>query len=121
LTDRVKRITIVLAQWCPHCYPLSLDNARRIARELDVPLRVLDIDFEDQEEIADELVREHGDFDEDYLIPQVFIEYENVAIKHTLTGSPEGVTVTKECWTQFLQSDFYRNLLSSQEQKRVAT
>ncbi len=85
-----------------------------------MPLRVLDIDFEDQEEMADELVREHGDFDEDYLIPQVFIEYENGVVKHILTGCPEGVTVTKECWTQFHQSDFYRRLLGSQKQKHVA-
>jgi len=117
---RVKRITIVLAQWCPHCYPLSLDNARKISKELDVPLRVLDIDFEDQEEEADKLVQEHGDFNEDYLIPQVFFEYENGSVKHVLTGCPEGVTVTKECWTHFLRSDFYADLLEAQKQKRVA-
>jgi hypothetical protein len=88
-----------------------------------VPLRVLDIDFEDQEEMADELVREHGDFDEDYLIPQVFIEYENGVVKHILTGCPEGVTVTKECWTQFLQSDFWtlrnRNMLPFRSSAKV--
>lgn len=66
----MKRITIVLAEWCPHCVPLSLEKSKEMTKALEVPLRVLDIDDSEQEKLADELVLEHGDFTEDYLIPQ---------------------------------------------------
>jgi len=56
------RITIVLAEWCPHCVPLSLEKARQMVKELKVELRVLDIDDPEQEKMADLLVKEHGDF-----------------------------------------------------------
>ena len=54
----LRRISIVLAQWCPHCVPLSLERAQRMARELNVELRVLDIDEADLEKEADMLVKE---------------------------------------------------------------
>ena len=98
----MRRITIVLAQWCPHCVPLSLERAQRMARELNVELRVLDIDPPDQEKEADMLVKEHGDFAEDYLIPQVFIEQDDGSILHIFTGFSEGVQVTSAQMGQFL-------------------
>lgn len=108
----MRRITVVLAQWCPHCVPLSLDRVRQISKELDVPLRVLDIDDPEQESAADKLVKEHGDYVEDYLIPQVFFEDENGAVRHIFTGFSEGVSVTEARWRDFMASKFYRELRS---------
>jgi thiol-disulfide isomerase/thioredoxin len=110
----IERISIVLAQWCPHCVPLSLDNVKRMSKELRVPLRVLDIDDPKLEKVADELVAKYGDDCEDYIIPQVFLEYENGKVQHILTGFSEGVNVTKSKWEDFFKSDFYGNLLREQ-------
>jgi len=84
----LKRITVVLAEWCPHCVPLSLEKGKEMAKALGVPLRVLDIDDPEQEKLADELVLEHGDFTEDYLIPQVFAEYDNKVWNPVFIGFP---------------------------------
>ena len=54
-------VSIVLATWCPHCVPLSLENIKKMSVDLGIPYRVLDIDHEDQCKIADELVRDYGD------------------------------------------------------------
>ncbi len=102
------RITIVLADWCPHCVPLSLEIVQQITRELNTELRVLDIDDPEQERIADQLVKEHGDYAEDYLIPQVFIEGTDGSIRHIFTGFSEGVHVTKARWDDFLTSEYFR-------------
>jgi glutaredoxin len=104
-----RRISIVLADWCPHCVPLSLENAKRMAKELNSELRVLDIDDPEQEKIADELVRDYGDYTEDYIIPQVFIEEEG-KVKHIFTGFSEGVHVTKARWEDLFASSYYREL-----------
>ncbi len=112
----LRRVTIVLAQWCPHCDPLSLEKAQQIAKELNVELRVLDIDKPDQLKAADTLVRDHGDFAEDYLIPQVFIEQEDGSIEHVFTGFSEGIHVTKAKWDDFFASQYYhKDLLGSTE------
>lgn len=114
----VRRVTIVLALWCPHCHPLSLDKARQMAEEMRVELQVLDIDKPDQVTIADELVKEHGDFSEDYLIPQVFVEWEDGRPQHILTGFSEGVDVTRKKWDDFFESHYYReDLLGSARNK----
>jgi len=109
----LRRMTIVLAQWCPHCVPLSLERAQQMAKELKVELRVLDIDKPDLEKAADSLIQEHGDFAEDYLIPQVFIERDDGLIEHVFTGFSEGVHVTSARWTDFFTSQCYRGLLGS--------
>jgi len=96
----IKRVSIVLAQWCPHCVPLSLVYGRRMAGMLEVPVRVLDID--EQLERADSLVRSCGDWCEDYLIPQVFLEYDNGEVKHVFTGFSEAVPVTEARWNSLL-------------------
>jgi thiol-disulfide isomerase/thioredoxin len=114
----IERISIVLAQWCPHCVPLSLENVRRMGKELGVPIRILDIDDAKQERIADELVAKYGDNSEDYIIPQVFLQYKDGSIQHIFTGFSEGVDVTKARWDDFFNSDFYRDLLKEQGRSR---
>jgi glutaredoxin len=106
----MKRLTIVLAEWCPHCVPLSLEKAKQASRELNLPLRVLDIDDPEEEKAADELVKKYGDYAEDYLIPQVFLEDENGAAKHIFTGFSEAVPVTEARWGDLMESAFYKKL-----------
>jgi hypothetical protein len=84
-----------------------------MARELNVELRVLDIDPPDQGKEADRLVKEHGDFAEDYLVPQVFIEQDDGSIQHIFTGFSEGVQVTSAQWDKFFASKYYAGLLKS--------
>ena len=109
----LRRLTIVIAKWCPHCVPLSLEMAERMAKELNVELRVLDIDPPDQMKEADMLVKEHGDFAEDYLVPQVFFEQDDGSIQHIFTGFSEGVQVTSAQWDNFFASKYYTGLLKS--------
>ncbi|MFH0896588.1 MAG: hypothetical protein V1850_00870 [Candidatus Bathyarchaeota archaeon] len=110
----VKGVTIVLAKWCPHCVPFSLSNAKMMAKDLCVPLRVLDIDVPSQLKAADKLVKEHGDWAEDYLIPQVFVEYTDGRFRHLLTGFSEGVSSTEAAWKAFFSSNYYRTLVDEQ-------
>ncbi|HKM75937.1 MAG TPA: hypothetical protein VJZ32_05930 [Candidatus Bathyarchaeia archaeon] len=107
----LSRISVVLADWCPHCVPLSLEKTRQLASGLNVPLRVLDIDDSRQEKIADRLVKEYGDDVEDYLIPQVFLEYDDGTVRHIFTGFSEAVSVTEAKWNDFFKSEFYREEL----------
>lgn len=110
LPARPRRLTVVLAQWCPHCVPLSVRNGRRLARRLAVPLRVLDIDRRREVRIADRLVREHGDASPDYLIPQVFLEWDDGRVDALLTGFSEQVARTAQAWQDLLASDWLRSL-----------
>ena len=107
-----RRISIVLADWCPHCVPLSLENSKRMAKDLNADLRVLDIDDPEQERVADELVKEFGDYCEDYLIPQVFME-EDGKVSHVFTGFSEGVDVTRARWDDIFASRYYRERMKS--------
>lgn len=113
----IKRVTIIFAEWCPHCVPVSLDNAKKMADELGVPLRILDIDVPSQLREADELVENHGDWSDDYTIPQVFVEYESGRITHVFTGFPEGVSVTANGWKEFFSSSYYQSLLREKHDK----
>ena len=99
------RLDLVYAQWCPHCVPASTNRAPSLARRLHVPLRELDIDRPDDEAIADRLVREHGDWSEDYLIPQVFLEWDDGRVTHLLTGVPGPVSGTIAEWERLLNSE----------------
>lgn len=110
-TARPKRLTLVLAQWCPHCVPLSVKNGRRLAERLRVPLRVLDIDRRAQVKLADRLVREHGDDAPDYLIPQVFLEWSDGRAEHLLTGFSEQVPRTARAWHDLLSSAWLRSVV----------
>ncbi len=58
-----------------------------------MPLLLHDIDTPDVK-VADDLVKKYGDWTPDYLVPQVFFEYEG-RIEHVLTGNPRGVSLTK--------------------------
>ena len=110
---KLDRISVVLAIWCPHCVPLSLENVEKMASDLHVPFRVLDIDHADQEKIGDELVKKYGDNTVDYIIPQVFGEFSDGSVRHILTGSSEGVPVTKQRWENFFLSNYYNSLKSN--------
>jgi thiol-disulfide isomerase/thioredoxin len=111
----IKRISIVFAHYCPHCVPFSLSNAEKMAKELRVTLRTLDIEDTEQERIADQLVEAYGDWSEDYLIPQIFIEYEDGRVQHLLTGFSESVLATKAAWKALFSSRCYRELVYHQK------
>jgi len=64
--------------------------------------------------VADRLVEEHGDWSEDYLIPQVFVEYTDGQVIHLLTGFSEAVSATKASWEALFSSSYYKNLLREQ-------
>ncbi len=111
LPSSPRRLTIVLAQWCPHCVPLSVKEGRRLARRLRVPLWILDIDRKGQLPVADRIVREHGDASPDYLIPQVFLEWTDGTIQPLLTGFSDQVSRTARAWSDLLRSDWLRALV----------
>ncbi|MCI4332219.1 MAG: hypothetical protein L3K01_00580 [Thermoplasmata archaeon] len=95
------RLTLVAATWCPHCHPLSIEPTHRLAKLLGVPARILDIDMPSQEDEADRLVREFGTWDDDYVIPQVFLEWSDGSAQPVLVahrGSP--TSVTRAMWEQ---------------------
>lgn len=107
---RPARLTIVLADWCPHCVPLSEEKTAELARRLGVPVRRLDIDDPAEERAADALVKGHGDWSPDYLIPQVFLEWTNGRVDHILTGFPEGISRTSRAWDELFRSEWVRKL-----------
>jgi hypothetical protein len=109
-SSRPRRLTIVLAQWCPHCVPLSVQKGRQLAKRLHVPLRTLDIDHRGQEKAADRLVREYGDASRDYLIPQVFLEWSDGRVQHLFTGFSERVARTARAWDDLLGSAWLRSV-----------
>jgi glutaredoxin len=107
---RPQRLTVVLAQWCPHCVPLSVRKGRQLARRLGVPFRTLDIDRRGQDKAADRLVRARGDSSPDYLIPQVFLEWADGRVQHLLTGFSERVARTARAWDDLLESAWLRSV-----------
>jgi len=98
-----KAIHVVYAAWCPHCVPTTVEPLRSRARELGIPCVLHDIDTEDVR-VADDLVKKHGDWNPDYLVPQVFLEYEGGKFKHVLTGNPQGVALTRQAVEELLAS-----------------
>jgi len=109
----VDKISVVLAQWCPHCVPVSLENCKRMAKELTAELRVLDLDDPAQAKVGDMIVEQYGDQAVDYLIPQVFFE-ENGKVQHVFTGFSESVDVTTARWQDLFASQFYQNKLKAE-------
>jgi hypothetical protein len=105
-----RRLSIVLAPWCPHCVPLSVRYGKRLASRLGVPLRLLDIDRRGQVGAADALVRTAGDASPDYLIPQVFLEWADGHVDHLLTGFSEQVARTEQAWRELMASDWLKSL-----------
>jgi len=100
---KLKAIHVVYANWCPHCVPTTVEPLKRAAADIGVPCLLHDIDT-NEEKVADELVRKYGDWSPDYLIPQVFLEYEGGMVKHVLTGYPEGVAFTRRAVENLLNS-----------------
>ena len=99
--ERPKAIHLVYAAWCPHCVPVAVTLLSERGEELGIPCRLYDIDTKDVAK-ADELVKKHGDWDPDYLVPQVFLEYGDGRIEHVLTGNPLGVALTKKAVEELL-------------------
>ena len=92
---KLKSIQVVYADWCPHCVPTTVDPVKKKAEQIDVHCILYDIDDPNASEKADELVKKYGDWSEDYLIPQIFIEYENGEVKHVFTGYSEDLELTR--------------------------
>ena len=119
--NKLKAIHVVYAKWCPHCEPTTIQPMKKAAEELSVPCMLHDIDTDDVG-VADELVKKYGDWSPDYIIPQVFFEFENGEIKHVLTGYSEGVPYTKRAIENLLKSQFYQDLKAgSPPKQRPAT
>jgi thiol-disulfide isomerase/thioredoxin len=102
----VKAIYVVYAKWCPHCVPTTVEPLKALAKKLGVPIVLYDIDTGDEKQ-ADELVKKYGDWTEDYLIPQVFVEADDGTMKHVLTGRPEGLRYTKAAVEELLKSEIF--------------
>lgn len=79
----------------------------RKAKEAGIGFASYDIDEPQEAPRADEIVREHGDWSEDYLIPQVFLESEDGRIRHVLTGYSESVDLTKRAVESLLRSPYF--------------
>ena len=101
--QKIRAIHIVYANWCPHCVPTTLEPIKNLALKYNIPLYLYDIDKEVQK--ADKIVKDYGDYSEDYIIPQVFIKFDE-GIKHIFTGYSEGVNFTKRAIETFLNYDF---------------
>jgi hypothetical protein len=89
---------------------------KKMADDLHVSYRVLDIDNPEDVNIADKLVMDYGDYTEDYLVPQVFAEFTDSTVKHILTGFSEGIEFTRRGWDNLFQSRFYRDLANQSVQ-----
>lgn len=107
--SKAKAIHVVYADWCPHCVPTTVEPMKKAAQDLGATYVGHDIDTQDVVR-ADELVRKYGDWSEDYIIPQVFIEFQDESFKHVLTGYSEGVAFTRRAVERFLASDLYKSL-----------
>ncbi|HEV8049962.1 MAG TPA: hypothetical protein VGP88_05165 [Thermoplasmata archaeon] len=97
------RLSLVYALWCPHCDPISTERAPVLAKRLGIPLRLLDIDDPRTANEADRMVEQHGLWDPDYVIPQVFLEWDDGRVDPILVadrGSP--LSVTRSMWEQIL-------------------
>jgi len=81
-----KALVLVHSEWCPYCR-IALKMAETLSREFQTVLKLLEIGVPDEEEEADSYVRKYGDWSEDYVIPQFFIEFEDGTVQHIFTGA----------------------------------
>jgi len=81
-----KALLVVHSKWCPYSR-IAIETAEALSRELKVKLKLLDIDVPNEEEEADIYVKKHGNWSEDYVIPQLFIEFEDGTVQHLFTGA----------------------------------
>ncbi len=107
--SRLKAIHVVYAEWCPHCVPTTVDPMKKVAGELGVPCLLHDIDTDDVR-VADRLVQKYGDWSPDYIIPQVFLEFDDGRFQHVLTGYSEGIAYTKRALENLLKSKLFQDL-----------
>jgi thiol-disulfide isomerase/thioredoxin len=105
---KLKSIHIVYADWCPHCVPTTVEPLKERAENLRVPCVLYHIDDPHASKRADELVKKYGDWSEDYLIPQVFLEYENGEVKHVFTGYSEDLELTRKGLNNLLSSNLFK-------------
>jgi len=97
------RLSLVYAVWCPHCDPVSTERAPLLAKRLGVALRMLDIDSPATAKEADRIVEAQGLWDDDYVIPQLFLEWDDGRVDAILVaerGSP--TAVTRAMWERLL-------------------
>lgn len=106
MTD-IKALHIVHATWCPHCHPTTVEPMKKAAEKLGVPCFLYDIDDPEQERKADQLVRKYGDWSEDYLVPQVFVETSDGEMRHVLTGYSESLELTRRAVDNLLRSPLF--------------
>ena len=76
---------------------------QRAAEELGIPGILHDIDT-DGVKVADALVKKHGDWTPDYLIPQIFLETDDGRIEHVMTGDRRGVQYTRRAVEALVKS-----------------
>lgn len=110
--SKLKAIDVVYANWCPHCVPTAVEPMKKVAAELGVAINLYDIDTEAVTR-ADQLVEKYGDWSPDYLIPQVFLEFDDGEIKHVLTGQSQGVAYTKRAIENLLNGPYFKGLTVS--------
>jgi glutaredoxin len=104
--QKPKAVHVVYANWCPHCVPTTVEPVKKASQEIGVPCLLHDIDTDDVK-VADELVKKYGDWSPDYLVPQVFLEYQDGSMKHVLTGYPEGISFTRRAVENLLKSELF--------------
>jgi hypothetical protein len=104
---RVKTIHIVYADWCPHCVPTTIEPLKKKAEGLHITLALHNIDDPHEEEKADELVKKYGDWSPDYLIPQIFLEYDSGEIRHVLTGYSNDIQLTRNGVDNLVNSNLF--------------
>lgn len=103
----IKAVYVIHATWCPHCHPITVEPMQKISEELGIPFFSYDIDIPEQEKKADKLVREFGDWSEDYIIPQVFVEMSDGEMHHVLTGRSEGLGLTRRAVNDLLNGPLF--------------
>jgi len=101
---KLKCIYVVYADWCPHCVPTTVEPVRKKAEQIGAQCILYHIDDPTALKNADELVKKYGDWSEDYLIPQVFLEYEDGEVKHVFTGYSEDIELTRSGLSHLLES-----------------
>ena len=105
----VKSIHLVSSEGCAHCASTTMEPMREAALELGASFKAHDVETSEVKK-ADELVKKYGDWAPDYLVPQVFLEFEDGSFKHVLTGDPRGVAFTQHAVEEFLTSGYYSDL-----------
>ena len=108
----LKSVHVVYANWCPHCVPTTVESVKQKAQELGMPCILYDIDDPDACEKGDDLVRRYGDWSADYLIPQIFVEYDSGEIRHVFTGYSEDIELTRRGVSNLLASHIFKRSTS---------